>query len=94
MYAGKIVETGPLDLVYLKPLHPYTRGLLASVLRLHKPCKKPKFIPGNPPDLRNPPSGCRFHPRCLEAESLCRDVEPQLMEVESNHYVACHKIAR
>jgi peptide/nickel transport system ATP-binding protein len=94
MYAGKIVEAGPSDLVYSNPLHPYTRGLLASVLRLHKPREKPKFIPGNPPDLRKPPSGCRFHPRCLEAKGLCREVEPQLIEAETNHYVSCHNIKR
>jgi len=90
MYAGKIVEIGPSSRVYSRPFHPYTLGLLGSVLRLHGQKEKLRFIPGNPPDLRNPSAGCRFQPRCGYATSRCRESEPQSAEVEPGHYVACH----
>ncbi|MCS6787688.1 MAG: ABC transporter ATP-binding protein [Aigarchaeota archaeon] len=89
MYGGKIVELGPADKVYTEPKHPYSKLLLESVpmLRADRP---PTFIPGTPPDLINPPSGCRFHPRCpFFMKGKC-DVEvPREFRVNSDHLVAC-----
>ncbi|HLI45843.1 MAG TPA: ABC transporter ATP-binding protein [Geobacterales bacterium] len=90
MYAGKLVEIAPALDIYKDPLHPYTQKLLKSIPRLKQKVEKLEFIPGVPPDLRNPPSGCRFHPRCPYVMDICKKVEPQLVEIKPNHYVACH----
>jgi len=90
MYAGKIVEVAPALDLYKEPLHPYTQKLIKSIPRLKQKVDKLEFIPGVPPDLRNPPNGCRFHPRCPYVMDICKRVEPQLMEVKPKHYVACH----
>ncbi len=90
MYAGKIVEYGKSMDIYKDPLHPYTQKLIRSIPRLKEDVNKLEFIPGLPPDLRNPPSGCRFHPRCPFAMEICKRVEPELIEIKPNHYVACH----
>ncbi len=90
MYAGKLVEFGRVEQIVENPLHPYTRALLNSVPDLWSE-KEIKAIPGYPPDLRNPPSGCRFHPRCPAfKEGICNVKEPKTMEIEKEHYVACH----
>ena len=89
MYAGKIVEIGPLDRVYTNPLHPYTQGLLRSIPRLRGGPEKLEWIPGTPPDLISPPPGCRFHPRCKYAMDICRKEEPKMIEIEPKHYAAC-----
>ncbi len=81
MYAGQIVEESPSKDVAKNPLHPYTRGLIGSIPRLYGP-KDIEEIPGFPPDLRNPPSGCRFHPRCKYAMDICSTSEPGYVEVE------------
>jgi peptide/nickel transport system ATP-binding protein len=96
MYAGELVELAEGRRLYEAPLHPYTRGLMASFPPLTGPITRLVGIPGSPPDLANPPSGCRFHPRC----PLCvpggptyeRQVNerPRLRELEPNHFVACH----
>jgi peptide/nickel transport system ATP-binding protein len=90
MYAGKIVELGSSDSVYLKPKHPYTQALLRAVPRIKGKKEKLAFIPGAPPNLIEPPSGCRFHPRCPYALDRCIREEPELKQVESGHFVACH----
>lgn len=89
MYGGKIVEYGQSDLVYNNPQHPYTKGLLGSIPRLRGEIKDLTWIPGTPPDLINPPPGCRFHPRCPYAMDKCKKEEPPIIEVEKGHYVAC-----
>jgi len=89
MYAGKLVEEGPVEELVEKPLHPYTQGLLRSVPDLWGP-KKIESIPGYPPDLRSPPPGCRFHPRCRIADDTCKRQEPVLNCI-GEHCVACHK---
>ena len=94
MYAGKVMEYGPAEAVYLNPQHPYTKALLGSIPRLHGDIEKLTFIPGVPPDLRNPPPGCRFHPRCSYVMDVCKKEEPPLIEIEPNHYVACHLFAK
>jgi peptide/nickel transport system ATP-binding protein len=89
MYAGKIVETGDIKMVFSDPKHPYTQGLIGafpSVLGSKKPLKS---IHGSPPDLLSPPSGCRFHPRCPYALEICRKEEPKFTKIE-DCAVACH----
>jgi peptide/nickel transport system ATP-binding protein len=91
MYLGKLVETGDLREVYTNPLHPYTQALLAAV-----PVPNPHFARTTPmpkgeiPNPINPPSGCRFHPRCPIAKSICSKEEPILRELRPDHPVACH----
>jgi len=92
MYAGKIVEYGPLDKVYNEPLHPYTKALLEAIPRLYGEKKRLRGIPGTPPDLRNPPPGCRFHPRCPYADEICKKEEPELRNVGEGRLVACHLV--
>lgn len=90
MYAGKIVEIGTNAQVYGgKSKHPYTQMLLKATPRLHEKVEELAFIPGTPPDLVDPPMGCRFHPRCPYAIDKCKKEEPQLLEIESDHKVAC-----
>jgi peptide/nickel transport system ATP-binding protein len=90
MYAGKILEYGDITSIFERPSNPYTVGLLASFPSI-KGEKKPLFsIPGSPPDLSNPPSGCRFHPRCRYAKSMCKEKEPEPIEVEPEHFSKCH----
>ena len=75
MYAGEIVEIGPSEDVLRRPAHPYTQRLLAAIPRLRSDDLL-EFIPGAPPDLTDPPSGCRFHPRCPFAFERCREEAP------------------
>jgi peptide/nickel transport system ATP-binding protein len=100
MYAGEIVETAPAAQLAADAKHPYTQGLLKSFPPLSGPLVRLTGIPGAPPDLRQPPRGCRFHPRCPH----CRPEEPALYarqtterpvlrEVEAGHQVACHLVA-
>ncbi|MDD5502131.1 MAG: ABC transporter ATP-binding protein [Candidatus Thermoplasmatota archaeon] len=93
MYAGKIVEKGSGMQVYKNPMHPYTQKLLAATPLLHKPVDRLEFIPGAPPDLINPPKGCRFAPRCQYADERCKTEEPEhMIEVEPGHFIACHSV--
>ena len=91
MYAGRIVEMGDANELVKNATHPYLKALLESVPDVCSD-KEVKAIPGNPPDLRNPPKGCRFHPRCPFARDVCRREEPVLKEVEKGHFVACHGV--
>jgi len=100
MYAGEIVETAPAERLAANPQHPYTQGLLGSFPPLTGPLTRLSGIPGTPPDLRNPPSGCRFHPRCPHCSRDQSDLylrqtteRPVLREVEPGHSVACHLVA-
>ena len=86
MYAGKIMEIGSVYDVFTDPLHPYTQ--IRSIPSLGK--KRIKGIPGLAPSPLNWPLGCRFHPRCPFAKSICKEEEPNLQEVKPKHYVACH----
>ncbi len=93
MYAGKIVEIGPTDKIVNDPLHPYTELLVRAVPRIGVGEKgKFEYIPGSPPNLLEPPPGCRFHPRCPKRFEPCDREEPELVEVEEGRFVACHLI--
>jgi oligopeptide transport system ATP-binding protein len=91
MYAGKLVETGECDAVYSAPLHPYTEALLSAALPLHPAAGRQRIIlAGEVPNPVNPPSGCRFHPRCPRALSRCGSEEPDWREVKVGRFTACH----
>ncbi|NPV81578.1 MAG: ABC transporter ATP-binding protein [Firmicutes bacterium] len=90
MYAGRIVEMAPTEEFIMRPFHPYSIGLMRSTLDIDVEDSRLEPIPGNPPNLKNPPFGCRFHPRCKRAVDICRDSMPELKEVADSHYVACH----
>lgn len=88
MYAGRVVETGEAEQVLQDPQHPYTEKLLASVPRLRSDVT-PEFIPGAPPDLVNPPPGCRFHPRCPYVMDICSKREPEMFPTGDGQYAHC-----
>ncbi len=94
MYLGNLVELGPKDLVYARPLHPYTQALL-SVVPTPNPRKEKSrrriLLTGELPSAITPPSGCRFHTRCPHAGDICQRERPGMREVETGHQVACHK---
>jgi len=90
MYAGQIVEMAAARTLFERPLHPYTQGLMSSFPALTGERKRLTGIPGSPPNLIHPPSGCRFHPRCPHRFKPCDSVVPPFTEVEPDHWVACH----
>jgi oligopeptide/dipeptide ABC transporter ATP-binding protein len=90
MYAGNVCEIAKTEDLYEHPRHPYTALLLAAVPRLDRR-KTLSIIPGNIPNLIEPPSGCRFHPRCKYATGQCSEAPPELVQIDSDHYVACYR---
>jgi len=91
MYLGKLVETAAADELYANPLHPYTQVLLSNALPAHPDdVREEVILKGEVPSAFDPPSGCRFHPRCPQALPICGEVEPALREQASGHPVACH----
>ncbi|MBU7015087.1 MAG: ABC transporter ATP-binding protein [Theionarchaea archaeon] len=90
MYAGNVVEYSDSVTLFASPLHPYTNGLLSSFPSIKGPLKKLNPIPGEPPNLLNPPTGCRFHTRCPFAQRLCKEQVPEFREFQERHYAACH----
>jgi len=84
MYAGKIIELGPTRQIFAEPRHPYTQGLIESFPSIHGPKVLLTGIPGAPPNLVDPPSGCRFRPRCMVAMPRCAAVEPALYHVDGD----------
>jgi len=89
MYAGNMVEYARTTNIFENPHHPYTRGLLKAVPKIGR-TDELQSIQGIVPDLVNPPSGCRFHPRCKHTMDICRKDFPPLVEIKSDHYVACY----
>jgi len=91
MYLGKIVEMAPSATLFAKPLHPYSSALISAI-----PVPDPEvrrmaaLARGDVPSPVNMPSGCRYHPRCQYAESVCREQEPPLTDLDTGHHVACH----
>ncbi len=90
MYAGKIVEMADTAEMFKEPKHPYTRFLLDSLMDIRLPRRIPEGIEGSPPNLINPPIGCRFWLRCPYAQAICQEKEPPLKEEAPKRYVACH----
>ncbi len=89
MYAGRLVEVGPVDDIFEEPLHPYTQMLISSLPSLEGKGVF-KGIPGITPSLLNPPSGCAFHPRCPKKMAHCDSDVPSLQEIRPGHWVSCH----
>ena len=91
MYAGKIVETAETEAMFQDPRHPYLQALLSAIPDPDPDVKKEKiFLKGEVPSPVNPPSGCRFHPRCIHAMPVCSKVEPGTVELDVDHRVSCH----
>jgi oligopeptide transport system ATP-binding protein len=91
MYAGRMVEYADVQTIFERPRHPYTRGLLNSLIRLETPRDTALVpIPGLPPDLVNPPAGCSFRPRCSHAIQRCQREDPELTDLSGGHLSACH----
>jgi len=88
---GKTVELAPKKELFDNPKHPYTEALLSSIpVPDPKFGKKLKILMGDVPSPINPPSGCRFHPRCSKCMPKCSKIEPELKEISKGHFVACH----
>jgi peptide/nickel transport system ATP-binding protein len=95
MYAGRMAELAASAEIFHHPLHPYTSALLSAFPSIKGARRALKTLPGEPPDLLNPPSGCRFHPRCPFATDECRERQPRFENLGDNHYVACwHPLER
>ena len=92
MYAGKILETASTREIFKNPKHPYTSALMQSVPRLDQKGERLYSIKGQPPSLRDLPSGCRFYKRCPIAEDACRQQEPAEVEISKGHFVSCWKV--
>jgi peptide/nickel transport system ATP-binding protein len=88
MYAGNLVELGPTESVIKSSLHPYTKGLISCIPAGSKNQGLLNTVPGTPPNLMHPPSGCRYHPRCPYVMEICKSQDPELLPVE-NSKVAC-----
>jgi peptide/nickel transport system ATP-binding protein len=92
MYAGRLVEEAPTERLFAVPMHPYTQHLIASLPRIGDAGRR-QGLDGSPPNLGDPPPGCRFHPRCPLAREVCRTIAPALVAARAGHRVACHAVA-
>jgi len=95
MYLGQIVEMGPNHRIFANPLHPYTEALLSAVPSFDpsaRTAKKRILLEGDIPSPANPPSGCRFHTRCMFCRDVCKEQVPEYREIEPGHFAMCHKV--
>lgn len=90
MYAGTVIENSTTKKLFKNPLHPYTNGLLNAIPKIQESSDNLEIIPGNVPNLIHPPSGCRFHPRCIYSKEICKNEVPELRQFEEDHYIACY----
>ena len=92
MYLGKVIELAPTEKIFSETKHPYTKALISAIPEPEiKLAKKRIVLTGDVPSPINPPSGCRFHPRCSYVRAVCRKKEPSLREISEGHFVACHR---
>jgi peptide/nickel transport system ATP-binding protein len=91
MYAGRLVEEAPTEIIFNAPRHPYTQHLIRSLPMIGDKSSKVS-LGGSPPNLANPPEGCRFHPRCPRAMEMCRTQVPEMTELGGGHRAACHLV--
>jgi peptide/nickel transport system ATP-binding protein len=89
MYAGRMAELADAEAVFKTPIHPYTYALMGAFPSIKGEKRELTTLPGEPPDLLNPPVGCRFHPRCPRATEQCRQEVPPFIEHSPNHLAAC-----
>jgi peptide/nickel transport system ATP-binding protein len=90
MYAGRLAELATSIEIFKRPLHPYTYGLMSAFPSIIGPKRKLTTLPGEPPDLIHPPTGCRFHPRCPYATDICMREVPEFRDMGGGHFVACY----
>jgi peptide/nickel transport system ATP-binding protein len=91
MYLGKVCEIGAADAILRQPAHPYTRALLAAIPDGSTAVDPAEAdISSELPSPMNPPAGCRFNPRCPRAVDVCRAQEPEIRQIEGDHFLACH----
>ena len=93
MYAGKVVESGTTTNIFNNPQHPYTKRLIRAFPNIHETREMVSSIAGDPPNLLDPPPGCRFYPRCTEGEIACTEQEQEMVEIEKGHFARCWKVA-
>jgi len=93
LYGGRLAESAPSDVLRTQPRHPYTQGLMRAFPDVHADPSDLVGIAGTPPNPRDPPSGCRFHPRCPHAQARCRADQPPMRELAPDHHVACWQYA-
>jgi peptide/nickel transport system ATP-binding protein len=91
MYAGRLMEEAPAEIIFKRPEHPYTRHLINSLPVIGDKSVK-SALEGTPPNLANPPEGCRFHPRCPRALDICKSEVPVMRDLGGGHRAACHLI--
>lgn len=91
MYLGQMVEMGPREAIFENALHPYTQGILLAAPKPDPDARREVALMGEVPSAVNPPPGCRFHPRCVQAKDRCRKEKPELVEMEKGHFVACFR---
>ncbi|HUK77096.1 MAG TPA: ABC transporter ATP-binding protein, partial [Thermoleophilia bacterium] len=93
MYAGKVVEAGTTTDIFTNASHPYTKQLIRAFPNIHETREMVSSIAGDPPNLLNPPPGCRFYPRCSEGEPKCIESDQEMVAVSAGHFARCWKVA-